>query len=122
MGLRGPPKGTPRTPGSGRKPGTPNKNTTLLKDAILMAGEAAGDALALPGKPSGLVGYLEWLAINHPPAFSGLVGKVLPMTVAGDPTAPVKTVQRVEWVVVDAAKTSAAIEDSNRPGVSPTLN
>src|SRR6185437_8978147 len=84
MGLRGPPKGTPRTPGSGRKPGTPNKNTTLLKDAILMAGEAAGDALSLPGKPSGLVGYLEWLAINHPPAFSGLVGKVLPMTVVAD--------------------------------------
>jgi hypothetical protein len=41
--------GRPKT--GGRKKGTPNKTTALLKDAIL---EAAGNA----GEDQGLVGYL----------------------------------------------------------------
>jgi hypothetical protein len=35
------------------------------------------------GGEGGSVGYLRWLAHEHPPAFAGLVGKVLPMTIAG---------------------------------------
>jgi hypothetical protein len=48
----------------------------VLKDSIL-------DALEEAGVEGGSVGYLRWLAHEHPPAFAGLVGKVLPMTIAG---------------------------------------
>ena len=71
------------TPGPGRPKGVPNKNTTKLKDAILQAAENAG------GK-DGLVGYLTKLADENQTAFAGLLGKVLPMQVAGDPDAPVE--------------------------------
>jgi hypothetical protein len=55
----------------GRKKGTPNKTTALLKDAILQAGEAAG------GK-GGLVAYLTLQASENPGPFMSLLGKVLP--------------------------------------------
>jgi hypothetical protein len=61
----------------GRKKGTPN-----LKDAILIVAE---DAM-----PGGKVGYLKWLAKNNSSAFAGLLGKVLPTTLAGDPANPIR--------------------------------
>lgn len=61
----------------GRKKGTPNKTTALLKDAIL---EAAGNA----GKEKGLVGYLTAQAALNPGPFMALLGKVLPMQVTGE--------------------------------------
>jgi hypothetical protein len=66
----------------GHKRGTPNKTTAALKDAILTA---ADDAM-----PGGKVGYLKWLAKNNSSAFAGLLGKVLPTTIAGDPANPVR--------------------------------
>ncbi len=66
---------------TGRKKGTPNKTTTLLKEAILMAAEAAG------GK-EGVVGYLTHQAAANPASFLALLGKVLPTTLVGDPTQP----------------------------------
>jgi hypothetical protein len=63
-------------PGRGRPKGSPNKSTAILKDAILMAVECAGNKLK-PG--SGLVGYLEYQAIENPVAMLGLIGKVLPL-------------------------------------------
>ncbi len=63
-------------PGPGRPKGLPNKNTSLLKDAILQAASNAG------GK-EGLVGYLEVQAIENPGPFMSLLGKVLPMQVEG---------------------------------------
>ena len=68
--------------GKGRPKGVLNKNTTLLKDAILQAAANAG------GK-DGLVGYLTTQATDNPNAFMPLLGKVLPMTVAGDPNEPI---------------------------------
>jgi hypothetical protein len=65
-------------PGRGRPKGSPNKSTAILKDAILMAVECAGDELK-PG--SGLVGYLQYQAIENPVAMLGLIGKVLPLQV-----------------------------------------
>ena len=65
-------------PGRGRPKGSPNKSTAILKDAILMAVECAGDELK-PG--SGLVGYLQHQAIENPVAMLGLIGKVLPLQV-----------------------------------------
>ena len=77
MAKRGPKKGVAKVPGSGRKEGTPNKTTALLKDAILQAAEAAGDK-------EGMVGYLKTQATENPGPFMALLGKVLPMQVVGD--------------------------------------
>jgi len=60
------------TPGPGRPKGVPNKNTTALKDMILGALDKKGG-----------VDYLVAQASDNPTAFLTLVGKVLPMTVAG---------------------------------------
>lgn len=72
-------------PGPGRPKGIPNKNTTRLKDAILDAAEKAG------GK-GGLLGYLTKQADANPVAFMSLLGKVLPMTVAGDDESPLRLI------------------------------
>lgn len=56
----------------GRKKGTPNKLTGQVKEMILEALDRKGGA-----------GYLERQADENPVAFMGLLGKVLPMTVAG---------------------------------------
>jgi hypothetical protein len=67
---------------TGRAKGTPNKTTALLKDAILKAAEGAGGQ-------DGLVGYLQKQASENPGPFMALLGKVLPMQIAGDPDNPV---------------------------------
>lgn len=75
----------PSLPGErrgGRAKGTPNKSTALLKDAILEAAEDAHEG--------GMVGYLKYLAMNNTGAFASLLGKVLPLTLAGDPDAPLE--------------------------------
>lgn len=69
----------------GRKKGTPNKTTALLKEAIVAAAENAGSDKN--GK-DGLEGYCYFLATEEPRAFSTLLGKVLPMQVQGDESAP----------------------------------
>lgn len=76
---------------AGRPAGTPNKTTQLLKDAILMAAQQAG------GK-HGLVGYLQQQAKDNPGPFMSLLGKVLPMTVAGDPDNPINHSIKVTFV------------------------
>lgn len=69
--------------GPGRPKGSPNKTTALLKDAIIEAAVKAGNK-------KGLVGYLEQQAKENPTAFLTLLGKVLPLTVQGDPNKPIK--------------------------------
>ena len=61
--------------GPGRPPGSQNKITVALKEAILAAAENAGG-------DEGIVGYLSRLAIENSSAFAGLLGKVLPTTLA----------------------------------------
>ena len=73
----------------GKPKGATNKVTADIKGMILTALSNAGGAK-----------YLEERA-NDPrtaAAFLGLVGKVLPMTIAGDPANPVQQVVRVELV------------------------
>jgi len=70
--------------GKGRKKGVPNRTTALLKDAILKAADQAGDKVG----NEGLVSYLELQASENPGPFMALLGKVLPMQIAGDPENP----------------------------------
>lgn len=66
----------------GRPKGVPNKTTQLLKDAILLAAKAADPSSDNPAHKS-LEGYLSWAARETPGPFLGLLGKVLPMQIAG---------------------------------------
>lgn len=65
-------------PNSGRPKGVPNKLTADVKGMILAALDKAGG-------PE----YLLRQSDENPVAFMSLVGKVLPMTVAGDPNEPI---------------------------------
>lgn len=66
----GRPKGLPKS--GGRQKGTPNKATAELKTAILRAFDEVGGQ-----------SYLATIAQSHPQVFCALLGKVLPMQVAG---------------------------------------
>lgn len=90
-------KRKPPAAGKGRPKGTPNKTTAKLKDAILLAAEKSGGDTK--GR-DGLVGYLKRVADEDVKAFSGLLGKVLPIQVAGDKDNPIVTVTRVEMVAL----------------------
>ena len=78
----------------GRKKGSLNKTTALLKDAILKAATDAGDG--------DMAKYLKQQAIANPGPFMTLLGKVLPTQVAGDPDNPVNVVHRIERHIVKA--------------------
>ena len=65
------------TPGPGRPKGIPNKATTAVKEMIIAALEQSGG-----------IDYLMAQAESNPTAFLTLVGKVLPLQVAGDPDHP----------------------------------
>lgn len=72
------PKGTkPPAQGRGRPKGARNKLAGDVKAMVLQALEEAGGAK-----------YLLSQAKTNPNAFLALVGKVLPLTVAGDPENP----------------------------------
>lgn len=79
-------KGRPKT--GGRQKGTTNKLTADVKAMVLEALDKAGG-----------VSYLLTQAQSNPNAFLTLVGKVLPMTLAGDPENPV-AVQSIERRIV----------------------
>jgi hypothetical protein len=89
--------------GKGRPKGAKGRVPTALKKGILIAAEEVGyvdvetefsekGRQIVRRKPTGeggLVGYLRGLAVDEPVAFAGLLGKVLPTTLAGDPNAPI---------------------------------
>ena len=83
----GRPKGIPKT--GGRKPGVSNKLTRDVKEMILTALSDLGG-----------VEYLKQNAIENPVAFMTLIGKVLPLTVAGDSDNPLTVISRIERVIV----------------------
>ena len=70
-------------------------------DADLKTNVGTLQALDEAGGDDGSVGYLTWLAKNHPPAFAGLIGKVLPTTIAGTEQDGKVGVKIVEWRIVD---------------------
>lgn len=63
----------------GRKRGTPNKNTSLIRDMIANALDEVG------GEE-----YLAEKAKSHPGAFLALIGKVMPIQVEGSDGGAVK--------------------------------
>lgn len=77
----------PNLTGGSRK-GKPNKLTADVKAMILAALDKAGGSE-----------YLFRQATENPNAFLTLVGKVLPMTIAGDPANPL-AFTRIEIVAV----------------------
>lgn len=85
----------------GRPKGAANKTTALLKDAILKAAENAGNKV---GEGNGLVSYLEQQAVDNPGPFLSLLGKVLPMQIAGDLSVTVTTKQQRDAAVAAATR------------------
>lgn len=81
---------------TGRKKGTPNKTTALLKDAILKAAETAGNG--------DIAVYLAGQAKDNPGPFMALLGKVLPLQIGGDQDNPI--VHRIERLIVDDSNTN----------------
>ena len=68
--MRGRPKGIPKPPGSGRKPGVGNKAETV-RNAVMMAFDKVGGAK-----------YLEQVARTNPAVFVMLLGRILPHELA----------------------------------------
>ena len=66
---------------AGRPKGTLNKVTTALREQILEALDHVGG-----------VEYLKKVAMTNPQTFCGLLGKVLPTTIADGDSGPVKIV------------------------------
>lgn len=74
----------PPRAGMGRPKGSKNKTTTAVKEMVLQAlGNVGG------------VKYLEEQAEANPTAFMTLVGKVIPLQVAGDEDNPLRTVHEI---------------------------
>jgi len=91
-------KRRPPAAGKGRPKGAMNKTTALLKDAILTAAADAGNKSG----EDGLVSYLTKQAEENPVAFMGLLGKVLPLQISGDPEQPVQTITHIQLVPLRA--------------------
>src|SRR4030095_9255821 len=71
----------------GRQRGTPNKITKTLREAVLGAFDDVGGQQ-----------YLVRMSQEQPAAFMTLLGKMLPMTLTGEPSAPI--LNRIELVAV----------------------
>lgn len=71
----------------GRQAGTPNKLTATVKEAVVLAAEQTGQ----DGKgKDGLIGYLKHVAATDVKAFAGLLGRVIPLQIGGDPDNPIQ--------------------------------
>lgn len=120
----GPPKGVPKPPGSGRKPGTPNRVTRdikqlALKDAPVMLRELKRLALNATDEKTRLGAVNAWLdrAVGKPMAPSEVSGP------NGEPLIPaatdtIDTARRMLFVMKQAeaaVKASAPVERPKEP-------
>ena len=71
-----------------------------LKEAILLAGEDVGNEIADEAKQErkGLVSYLQWAAIKHPPAYLQLLARVMSTQIETSTkhSEPYKTVEELQ--------------------------
>jgi hypothetical protein len=79
----------------GRVAGVPNKFTGAVRELILAALDGVGGQA-----------YLERQAEQNPAAFMTLLGKVLPLSVQGDPEAPLAVTVVTRRIIDSAAPTS----------------
>ena len=108
-----------RSGARGAKPGSHNRVTNVLKDAILYAAERCGEDGNGRGK---LVGYLTRIAKRYPKEFTTLLARVLPLqlnatsTVTVDhryrTTEEVKAELRSRGILLEGIYT---VEDSPQP-------
>lgn len=82
---------------AGRKPGTPKTGGRQKNTPNKLSGDVKAMVLAALDKVGG-VDYLADKAQSHPQAFVSLLGRVLPMTVAGDPNNPLAFNIQVSFV------------------------
>jgi hypothetical protein len=94
-------KGEKRPEGAGRKKNTPNKTTTLLKEAIILAAEAEGSNQ--DGR-DGLIGYLRVLSRREPAVFGRLLEKLLPYQLTGKDGSPMQMMHTTKEQVVERFK------------------
>lgn len=94
-------KGEARPEGAGRKKGSQNKTTVLLKEAIIMAAECEGSDQR--GKEQ-LVGYLRTLARREPAVFGRLLEKLLPYQLTGKDGSPMQMVHTTKEQLVERFK------------------
>lgn len=99
--------------GKGKAPGTRNRTTTALKDAILLAAAMADSemkAKAASGDPNAkdkplpegtLEGYLCWLAQKHPQSFAPLMGRIIPIQIKS--TVPIEGTDKASPAQLGAA-------------------
>lgn len=78
-----------KRPGAGRPKGSLDKGNALIREMVVNALNGAGG-----------VSYLQRTAKSHPAAFLSLIGKVMPVQLAGEGGGPV--LQRIEFAIVDA--------------------
>ena len=76
-------------PGPGRPKGSANKTTAAIKEMVVRALDEA--------HPEGGIEYLKQQAALNPTAFLTLVGKVLPLQVAGSMDHNVKVSGALAW-------------------------
>jgi hypothetical protein len=86
-------------PGPGRKKGVPNRTTTLLKDAILQAATEAGNG--------DMAAYLKEQATKNPAPFLALLGKVLPLQIAGTLALELATKEQRDAAVAAAQRANS---------------
>ena len=75
-------KGRKKT--GGRKAGTPNKTTTVFREAMLTAAEAAGNEIGGDGRAS----YLKWIALDYPTSFFPHLARSMPQQLEPEQTSP----------------------------------
>jgi hypothetical protein len=82
-------KGRKKT--GGRKAGTPNKTTWVLREAVLTAAEAAGNEVG----GDGVVGFLKRVALNHPTSYLSLLARSMTQQLEPEQTSPPEEDNRV---------------------------
>lgn len=116
-------KGMAKPPGSGRKPGTPNKVPTLLRDALIKAAELEGSDRNGKGE---LIGFLRQASRTHKGQFLTLLGRVLPLQINANFNGEVSLVNKykdVDFKNMSLEQKQAAMRDMlnmTRPVASNT--